>query len=48
MIGAGVILLGFATPLRTLWVGLGFWAPFALWALALGLLWLDGRNGEGA
>jgi hypothetical protein len=33
----GVLLLSFATPLRTLWAqsGLGWWAPFLLWGVSI-------------
>jgi hypothetical protein len=49
---AGILLLGFATPTRILWAtsGLGWWAPFLLWGLAILALALaaadadDGRN----
>ena len=33
----GLLLLGFATPARVLWAesGLGWWAPFLLWGVAI-------------
>ena len=34
---AGLLLLGFTTPVRLLWAraGLGWWMPFLIWALAI-------------
>lgn len=36
----GLLLLGFATPVRMLWAesGLGWWAPFLIWGLAIAAL----------
>ena len=33
----GLLLLSFATPARVLWSnsGLGWWAPFLIWAVAI-------------
>jgi uncharacterized protein (DUF983 family) len=49
VLGAGFILLGFATPLHRLWEqpALAWWAPFALWGLALLLVGAGRRGGEG-
>ena len=40
VLAAGILLLGFATPARMLWAqsGLGWWAPFLLWGLAIAAL----------
>jgi hypothetical protein len=40
VLATGVLLLGFATPARVLWAtsGLGWWAPFVLWAVAIAAL----------
>jgi len=42
----GLLLLGFATPVRTLWAesGLGWWAPFLVWGLAIGALMAAGLS----
>jgi hypothetical protein len=44
----GLLLLGFATPARTLWAesGLGWWAPFAIWAAAIAALAVAGRRSD--
>jgi uncharacterized protein (DUF983 family) len=49
VLAAGLVLLGFATPLRVLWSGPHFpwWAPFAIWAAAIVALALAGRGGDG-
>lgn len=50
-LAAGILLLGFATPLRVLWAGedAPWWTPFVIWGaavLALGLAGPDnGRPG---
>jgi hypothetical protein len=51
-LATGLLLLGFATPTRVLWAtsGLGWWAPFLLWSVAIAALALaaigqdDGRS----
>jgi hypothetical protein len=44
----GVLLLGFATPTRVLWAesGLGWWAPFLLWGVAIAALALAGAGSD--
>jgi hypothetical protein len=53
VLATGLLLLGFATPARVLWAesGLGWWAPFLLWGVAIAALAVagggpdDGRSG---
>ena len=46
MFAAGLLLLGFATPVRVLWAqsGLGWWAPFLVWGIAILALALAGAG----
>jgi hypothetical protein len=48
VLAAGFLLLGFATPARLLWAqsGLGWWAPFLIWAAVIGALAVAGRGPE--
>ncbi len=45
---AGILLLSFATPARMLWAnsGLGWWAPFLIWGVAIAALALAGKNSD--
>ena len=44
----GLLLLGFATPVRLLWAqsGLGWWAPFLLWGAAIIALAVAGAGSD--
>jgi hypothetical protein len=46
VLAAGLLLLGFATPVRVLWEGpdAPWWAPFALWGLAILALYFAARS----
>jgi len=46
VVATGILLLAFATPARTLWArsGLGWWAPFLIWGLAILALALASRG----
>jgi hypothetical protein len=48
VLAAGLLLLGFATPVRTVWAhsGLGWIAPFLLWALAIVILAFASRTSD--
>ena len=45
IVAAGLLLMAFATPARLLWAasGLGWWAPFLIWAAAIVALGLASR-----
>lgn len=45
---AGLLLLAFATPVRVLWMtsSLGWWAPFALWGIAIAVLAVASRQSD--
>jgi hypothetical protein len=45
---AGLLLLSFATPARTLWArtDLGWWAPFLIWSLAIAALMAAARRSD--
>ncbi|MFM2416419.1 MAG: hypothetical protein RL385_1142 [Pseudomonadota bacterium] len=49
-IAAGLLLLGFGTPLRAFWGDerLPWWSPFAIWALSIALLAFAARTDVGS
>jgi hypothetical protein len=49
-LAAGLLLLAFATPARLLWSdsGLGWWAPFLIWAVAITALAVASRGPDDA
>ena len=48
VLATGLLLLGFATPARMLWAhsGLGWWAPFLLWGIAILVLAAAARGSD--